>query len=962
MRRRAAVTERTALRVVEDDQDDTPRVRIRDIGTLRIEVEGVESTAGGARPAQILAMLLINANRRVATETLLTGVWGDEIADADKATGVLESHIWRLRKLTEPHRARGRRPTYLVKDVAGYRLVVNTDNADSLRFEQLAQQGDDFLRAQEPIRALQSYDRALGLWRGRPFEEVADFAWAAPAIARLEARHDHVVEQRLDALIHSGASAEALRELEPLVAARPFSERLWGQLMLALYQSGRIKEALSAYLRARKALLDNLGVEPGPELSGLQQRMLDRDPALASKSAGPVRGPRAASSVVNLPTRLSGLVGRRHELDRLEALLQDFPLVTVVGSGGCGKTRLAIELARRTSSRFEGVYFVDLSAVEDPASVATAVVSTIGINPTAVGDALAAAVSYVQDRRVLLVLDNCEHVVQSVRRVAAALLADDSLCRILVTSREPVGVDGERLWNLVPLPVGRAADGAEESRSEAAQLFWSRAGAVDPEFGAGPVDGSLVEQICAAVDGLPLAIELAAARTRSSSLTEINQQIQRGLAGLTREGVPETSHHRTIQSCIEWSARLLSDPERTLHARLSVLPGVFTTAAASAVTGFGDLPPDVVEDLLHRLVHRSLLAVVVPDSPVGPTRYRQLATVRAHADRLLRSRGELDVTVGRRTAWLGNLLGRRPGLEDFDPEDWHSQVRDDFDAVAAVLQHTLVDQPEPFGVRAAAALWYYFFSDRLVEGQRWMRLALALPEGDPADRVVIQLGLASSLAIRDRTDLAVPLVEEALQATGSVDRRLLAEGLMSAAYNAWIRQHAELDFTHPVIAALAAPGDDAALTFYALWLDALHTLPRVGPAAMVATARDLDHRATELGLHWAGRCCGFFGLICALLGDDADAAAEFCRSSTDRALRATGTVDHVTFEARGATAIVVGDLAEGVRLLSRSRSIADRHGNLWPVSPPVVNALLERARSTLSAEAFDAAWRDGRAS
>ena len=935
-------------------------IRIRDLGVLRIDVEGVQTTAGGARPAQVLALLLIHANRRVSTDALITAMWGDDVADARKAAGTLESHIWRLRKLMEPARERRKPATYLVNDVGGYRLVVNPDNADSLRFEQLARQGDDLLQSGEAERALRSYDRALELWRGRPFEDVADHEWAIPAIGRLEERHDHVREQRLEALLRSGEHGEALRGLESMIEVTPFRERLWAQLMLGLYQAGRIEEALGAYLRAREALLDNVGVEPGPELVRLQQRMLDRDPTLAPDRPAPVRVRSAAAPSVNLPVRLSPLIGRRHEVGRLTTLLQRYRLVTLVGAGGCGKTRLAIELARGAAPASpDGVFFIDLSAALEPASVAATMVSSMGIAASAVGGSLAAVRSYVRDRQVLLVLDNCEQVLGEVRRVVASLLAEDSLCRILTTSREPVGIDGEVLWSVAPLAV-RRDDEPGTPRSEAAQLFWSKVDSVDPQFDGGDVADSQVEQICAAVDGLPLAIELAAGRIRTSSLPEIVRQVSEGLAGLARDGLPGAEHHRTIETSIEWSARLLSGPERAVHARLSVLPGLFTVAAAAAVVGFDEIGPDAIPPLLQRLVHRSLLAVVPPSSPEQSTRFRQLATVRSHANRLLQSRHEIELAVDSRTAWLRNLLDARPGFEEFDTDGWHDSVREDFDTVAAVLRHTLVEHPEPFGVHAAARLWFYFFSDRLVEGQRWMGLALTQSGAEPADTIEVQLGLASSLVVRDRTDLAVPMLRQALAHAHLVDHRRLAEGLMSTAYNAWIRQHPDLDFTHAVIEGLAAADPDPALALYADMLAVLDSFPVVGPAAAAAEARDLDRRASELGQQWTTRCSGWLRLICALLTGDAAAAVPLCELNVERTLQATNTIDHVTFEARGDTAIVAGDLAGGVRLLGWSRSIAYRNGNLWPLSG-LTKQLLERARVGLPPELFDAAWRDGEA-
>ncbi len=333
---------------------------------------------------------------------------------------------------------------------------------------------------------------------------------------------------------------------------------------------------------------------------------------------------------MHLPSRLSVLVGRSTELDRTARLLVSNRLVTLVGAAGCGKTRLAIEVARAAASLApDGVWFVDLAAVSDSATVVDTVVSTVGIQQPLVGTTLTALRSYVRDRQILLLVDNCEHVLPGVHQLFDVLLSEDSQCRILATSREPVGLDGEVLWTLAPLAVRDNAAAAGDGPSPAAQLFLARAASADPLFEATEHTLAEVEAICAAVDGLPLAIELAAGRIRSASLAEVHRQVSTELAGLSRAGYVGTEHHRTVDLSIEWSVRLLPNAERALHARLSVLPGFFTVEAARAVADAAPVRPAEVAGLLTQLVHRSLLAVVPGDGNTFPTRFRQLATVRA---------------------------------------------------------------------------------------------------------------------------------------------------------------------------------------------------------------------------------------------------------------------------------------------------------------------------------------------
>jgi DNA-binding SARP family transcriptional activator len=250
-------------------------LRLHDLGPLQVEIDGHgTSPLRGAIPSRILTTLLVHANRRVEVGALMDAVWGLRVTAS--TPGTLESHVWRLRKVLEPQRSPGEQPTYLVNDSGGYRLIVNPDNADSLRFAQLGEQGDRLLASGDPERALRRYELALALWRGRPFDALADDEWVAAPAARLEELYGQVNEQRIEALLRAGGQYRAIGELEELTGRLPFRERLWRQLMVGLYQAGRIEEALSVYQRARQVLLDNMGLEPGPELRELQQRRAGR--------------------------------------------------------------------------------------------------------------------------------------------------------------------------------------------------------------------------------------------------------------------------------------------------------------------------------------------------------------------------------------------------------------------------------------------------------------------------------------------------------------------------------------------------------------------------------------------------------------------------------------------------------------------------------------------------------------
>jgi predicted ATPase/DNA-binding SARP family transcriptional activator len=978
------VAARPAVPALDAQPVDAPALRLHDLGTLGIEVGGVDSPIRGRKPARILATLLVNTNARVSIDTLVDAVWGEQASAS--ALGTLETHIWRLRKLLEPQRRRGTEPAYLVNDSLGYRLVVNPDNADSLRFAQLSEQGDRLLASGEPDRALRRYELALTLWRGRPFESVADEEWAMPSVARLEGLHAQVHEQRIEALLRTGAADQAARELEVVIARLPYRERLWSQLMLGLYQAGRVEEALAAYRRAREILLDSLGLEPGPQLRELQQQILDRDPRLApiparavapqarqsdeaevdgqvdahrpSHTSEPAEQPSDAGREVHLPSRLSALVGRSAELERIGRLVRSSQLVTLVGPAGSGKTRLAIEVARAaTSLAPDGLWFIDLAAVDDPAMVVDTVMSTIGIEQPLVGTIAAALGSYARDRQILLLIDNCEHLLAGVHRLFDVLLSKDSQCRVLATSREPVGLDGEVLWTLAPLAV-RENPQPGEAASPAAELFLARARSADPLFEATDEALADIEKICAAVDGLPLAVELAAGRIRSASLAEVHRQVSTELAGLGRAGYAPTPHHRTVELSIEWSARLLSDAERAAHARLSVLPGFFTVDAARAVIAGPSARTEDVPDLLTQLVHRSLLAVVRGGADTA-TRFRQLATVRAHASHALATAGETGSVLSCRTEWVAELVAARPAPEAEDLAGWHEQIERNHDTVAATLQHTLHDRPDPLGVRLAGQLEsYWLLQARVPEGERWLQAALAQQDAPIADLATVELTLALLLAWRSRPDQVLPLVRRALRTTDTMDRRLLARILAATAWWMSLRDDSGSDFIDAEVRSLI--DDDPVIEAWADLLTAKTAASSVGPIVTGARAVELIDRSESLGNVHAAWLAARLAARSAMIAADPAAGRPLLQRviALHRRLGGQLTADLVEWEA--AFTSLAGDYHRAAELFGQASTLAFRAGTRWPLAT-YGEREFARVRRELPDAQFESAWQHGAA-
>lgn len=330
----------------------------------------------------------------------------------------------------------------LINENAGYRLVADGHTIDSLSLAHIARDAGDLLAAGRADAAITRADEALQLWRGKPYGALGDETWAQPAVARLEELRRHTAEIRLDGLIATGRADQALADLETMVAEAPLRERLRAQQMLALYRSGRADEALAVFQRTRATLIDELGTEPGPELRDLHARILDQDVSLDS---APRTAPIAVSTnKVHLPVSLTALVGRDRDLARVSALLEPNALVTLTGAAGVGKTRLVVEVGRATAHRFaDGVWFVDLAAVTDAALVVEAVVSTLGITSSPAATSLEGLAHYGRGHRLLLILDNCEHVVEAVATLATALLGHGhGHSTLLATSRT--------LWTSTP--------------------------------------------------------------------------------------------------------------------------------------------------------------------------------------------------------------------------------------------------------------------------------------------------------------------------------------------------------------------------------------------------------------------------------------------------------------------------------------------------------------------------------
>ncbi|GAY12767.1 BTAD domain-containing putative transcriptional regulator [Pseudonocardia sp. N23] len=937
--------------MVTSDASASADLRFRDLGTLEVEHAGVPVPLGGGRLMAALSLLLIDAGRHVGSPALMAAMWGD----VPRSPSTLDSHVWRLRKALEPGRSRGAPSEVLLHETGGYRLVVNPGSVDSLRFARLA---DDARALLADGRAAQARDRAeeaLALWRGRPFAPLSDEEWAAAAVARLQEQRDQVRELHVEALLTTGAPDRALLELETAVADNPLREPLWALRMLAQYQLGRADEALTTYRQVRDLLAEELGIEPGPQLRDLQTRIL-RD------GAGPARlpAPRAAEAEaaagpaeVRLPHRVSPIVGRTDELAALSTLVTTTPLVTLVGAAGCGKTRLAIEVARAATPAFDGgVYFVDLTAATDADQLLSAVSTTLGLaaevsdNPR---DALAAV---VRARRLLLVLDNCEQVLDPVAELVEDWLDVPGGPAVLATSREALEIWGEHVHPVGPLPLPTGDD--DVTGSPAVSLLLDRLAAAGADVADLGVIGQAVT-IAGAVDGVPLALELAAARVRAFSLDEIAHQVRTDPSSLARIG-RGSDHHRTVRAAIEQSYAMLPADEAAVHRSVSVLPGPFTVAAAHAVTGGARAD---VRDVMARLVHRSLLVPLGPDRPGGPSRFSQLATVRGHA---AHAAGDGVAARERRDDWVCEAVRTKPRLGHAAESAWFDALDDDLPTLRATLQHLLVDSPGPAGVELVARLGpYWYFRSKGIEGRTWAERALGLEDvADPLPAALVRLTLAHHLAAADRVDLAEPHLDRAfalLDDTGAGTSRVVAEAAMLLAHSLFVADAADRGREVGArVAAAAAAADDPDLRLLADTCDAMAAgsagdLTGVDPG-------ELHERAVMLGnLHVALLVSGI-GVIAAIRAGDVATGLEWSDRMIGHRL-ALGTSDGpVALELRAVLAAMAGDHHEAVRLFAAARAHALRNGLRWPAvdgSGP----LLDRAAASLSGGDADRARAEG---
>ncbi|HEY0871709.1 MAG TPA: BTAD domain-containing putative transcriptional regulator [Acidothermaceae bacterium] len=722
-------------------------MRIELLGPLDVRVgeSGSEHAVelAGARLRGLLIRLAVDAPRPTSAATLVDALWGDE-PPLDPANA-LQSLVSRLR--------RGLGDSDLVQQVpGGYRLSAERDDVDLHRFTDLARDGREALRRGQLEAAAGLLRDALAVWHGPTPESWGDTTDSVAHQTMLCEQRLDVTADLIEAEIALGHHGDVVAELELLAAQFPLRERVIGLLMRALAGAGRQAEALARYEKVRRDLSDELGVDPSAELQATHLALLrgELDTVAANTRDAATDAARSPARRTNVKTALTSFVGRDDEIARIGKLLSEVRLITLVGPGGAGKTRLASVAVTAVLDRVpDGVWMVELAPVTDPADVPSAVLDALDVREaalvdlarptvlTSMRDVTTRLVDALADRECVLLLDNCEHVIDAAARLADDLLAQCASLRIVTTSREPLGIVGETLVTVPPLPQPAVDAYPEDALAHpAVLLFADRAVAVQPDFVVDARTVAPVIEIVRRLDGLPLAIELAAARLRTLPVDEIAARLTdrfRLLTGGSRTAVPR---HRTLRAVVEWSWDLLSVPERLLAERLAVFAGTIATADAIAVCADDQLGSDDIDDLLDSLVDKSLLQA---SALAGTPRYRMLETLREFGLERLTAHGEVGDMRRRHAARFSELVREAgPHTRTAGQLPWMARLEDERDNILAALRFLCEDDQAQAALEVAVEMaTYWMFSGRHADASSWLEFALQA-KGDAA--VITRLG------------------------------------------------------------------------------------------------------------------------------------------------------------------------------------------------------------------------------
>ena len=885
----------------------TESLEIRVLGPFEILVGGRAVGVSGSKRHGLLALLALRRGRVTPVDELIDALWGDELPAAPR--NALQHHVARLRA------ALGQGAITAAAD--GYALA--DSRVDALRFEEALGEARAALREGDARTGAASVAMALSLWRGSALQGLTDTAWFRAEASRLESLRVDALEEQFEAALALGEHRDILSSLRLTVDENPYRERLWGQLMLALYRSGRQADALEIFHDARQVFSDQLGLEPGPELRRLQEAILAQDPAIAAAPPASRRG--------NLPTPTTLFVDREDELANLVELLREHRLVTLTGPPGVGKSRLALEAARTLDGETSaGAWLVQLADAGGPTGVVRLVAQAVDARGP---DPLARVIARLRDADAILVLDACEHELEEAARVAAALLAECAGVRVLATSREVLHLTGEARLAVQPLAVG---DPEQVGASPALQLFAARARAARPGFELTAEAVPVAAEIARRVDGLPLAIELAAARINVLGLSELLSAVKRRPASLDGQAVVDPSR-TALQGLVEWSYDLLHADEKTLLHQLVVHRGGASLGSLLALAAEEGLDEATATYLLGALVDKSIVTVSFPEDEA---RYSLLDTVREYAlERLIES-GRFDETARAHAEYFAALAdAARTELRapDWAPRlTWMKALARENDNFWAALSYARDAGDAVVAARLAAGLgWYFGIAERVAEGRAFIEAALATADAAPVPLRIELLAYLCYLATEEGDLVTAAEAGERGLALASESDALWENAMLKLA----------LAFAYDRIGShdrAIALADDARSTFDEVG-DTWGVASSAVTGALGALCRGDIERAAALTAEAVRLHVDYdvgaipAALIEARLAEqrgDADAATAAYRRALERSERA-GFADHAAFALTGLGTIELanGDLDAAEAQYRRALAVANAVSHSW---------------------------------